>query len=162
MDYEERGAANNEGQRRAEVLRRTTDDEVRSRDFTGFQVFRVAGRGPHEAARVRTLRPGGTSGLRRGELLLEFGDALFEFLEAHTGAGEHLRLRVEFLARDEVEFRKALRQHGLHVALDVLGRRVFQQIADARLQIVENVAGLLHVIPLPCTKNVHLQLRTCP
>lgn len=158
------------------ACRRGADERTTGTTWAGAGIA-----GPREAARRSRLCPVGPagqactsglqvwlagqacrSGLRSGELLLELRDALFQFLETHAGAGEHLRLRVEFLAGDEIELREALRQHGLHVALDILGRRVFQQIADARLQVVENVAGLLHVIPLHCTKNVHLQLHTCP
>jgi hypothetical protein len=75
--------------------------------------------------------------LRRGQPLLEFGHAPFELFQACAGSEQHLRLRIEFLACDEIELREALRQHGLHVAFDVLRGRMLEQIAHAVLKVLK-------------------------
>ena len=75
--------------------------------------------------------------LRRSQTLFEFRDTAFEFFEARAGAKQHLRLRIEFLASDEIELRETLREHGFHIAFDVFRRRVLEQIAHAILKILK-------------------------
>jgi len=86
-----------------------------------------------------------------GPAAFQLRDALFQFFETRAGAHEHLRLRVEFLARDEVELGEALLEHRLHVLFDVLRRRIAKQFAHFLLKVVEYVVGLLHRF-LPCAQ----------
>ena len=85
-----------------------------------------------DAAQQRGLRL-----LRRGQTLFELRDTMLELFEARARAQQDLRLRIEFLAGDEIELREALREHGLDVAFDILRRRVLKQIAHAILKILK-------------------------
>jgi len=83
--------------------------------------------------------------LNRGQALLELGHATFELFQTRPRSEQYLRLRIEFFPRDEIELRKALREHSLHVALQVFGRRVFEQLTHAVLKILKKITRLFHV-----------------
>ena len=75
-----------------------------------------------------------------GNLRFELGDALLQRFQLFAGLAQHLALHVEFRARNEIEAREPGREHRFHVLLDVLRRRIFDGLADARGKLVEAVA----------------------
>src|SRR5574337_1033148 len=69
-----------------------------------------------EAAPGRWLRLA-PAGNRDG---LEFGHALFQFVDLGAGAGQHPCLDIEFLAGDQVEAAQSLRQNILEGGAQIL------------------------------------------
>ena len=75
--------------------------------------------------------------LRVVQACFQFDQAQFQGVQLGARLGQHLRLDIKFLARDQVEAGKALGHHRFHVLLDILGRRVFDGLVDLALQIVK-------------------------
>src|ERR1700691_4208410 len=69
---------------------------------------------PASTCRRPVVLPSGRVGHR--QLLLKLGDAPLQLLQPGARAHQHLGLGIEFLARNQIESREALRQHGLDVA----------------------------------------------
>src|SRR5512137_742088 len=83
-------------------------------------------RRPPTSPRPRALAPG-----------LQRRQARLEFLELRARTGQHVGLRVELLARDELEPRELLREQRLDVLLQVGRGSRIDQGRQALLQIVE-------------------------
>jgi translation elongation factor EF-Tu-like GTPase len=93
-------------------------------------------------SRVEVERTGKTSRCRSAGALAQGVAGLHQRQPVvHAGMGQHLRLHIKFLTRDQIKLGEALGHHRAHVLLDVGGRRVAQCLGDAVLKVGKEIGG---------------------